>query len=379
MVVERFPPDIGGSGVRFREIAERLSRKHAVDIFTLGPRDAEDSTRNFCIHRYYPSRLPNLNSYSLTRIAGLSLSTFSELLFHHYEIIDVDIWPIIPFFSARIAQSRTPTVISWNVVWPFSIHRAASIASTFLAKRCSAMCTYNITVSNFAKRVLIEHLNMNPERLSVIPNGTDEAFLRARLKPKQGRIIFVGRLELQKRLDLVLEAFKIFKESVNDAELHIIGSGPLGPELQHASDKSDGIHLHMSIPVQDRNELISMLSNSWVFVSASEFETFGMAISEASSVGLPVVITRTVFNGAVDELVKNERNGLIVDHNSPRAIADAFERLYRDPELWKKLSDNAKRLAVFHSWDKIANQVEAVYEGVLTGRLPIDISGAAAV
>lgn len=379
MVVERFPPDIGGSGVRFREIAERLSRKHAVDIFALGPRDAEDSTRGFCVHRYDPSRLPSLNSYSLNRIAGLSFSTFFQFLFRSYEIIDVDIWPIIPFFSARIAQPRTPTVISWNVVWPFSVRRVVSSVSTFLAKRCSNLCTYNITVSDFASRMLIEHLNMNPEKLSVIPNGNEEAFISARLKPKHGRIIFVGRLELQKRLDLVLEAFKIFKKNVNDTELHIVGSGPLGPELQHACYKTDGIHLHTSVSAQNRNELVSMLSNSWVFVSASEFETYGMAISEASTIGLPVVITRTAFNGAVDEIIKDECNGLIVDHNNPKAIADAFERLYRNPELWKKLSYNAKRLAVFHSWDETASQVEAVYKDVLTGRLPIDISGAAVV
>jgi glycosyltransferase involved in cell wall biosynthesis len=377
MVVERFPPDVGGSGIRFREIAQRLSRKHAVDIFTLGCRAAEDSTLGFCVYRCDPSKLPDLNSYGLNRIAGLSFSTFLQFLFRSYEIIDVDIWPIFPFFSARIARPGTPTIISWNVVWPFSVRQVASSASTFLAMRCSKLCTYNITVSNFARRMLIEHLNVNPEKLSVIPNGNEEAFLRARLKPKQGRIIFVGRLELQKRLDLVLEAFKIFKESVNDAELHIVGSGPLSSELIHKSDKIDDVHLHMHIPAQNRNELVTLLSNSWVFVSASEFETYGLAVSEASTVGLPVVITRTAYNAAVDETIKNNINGLIVDHNRPKAIADAFERLYRNPELWKNLSDNAKRLAIFHSWDEVANQVEAVYKGVLTGRLPIDKSGVA--
>jgi glycosyltransferase involved in cell wall biosynthesis len=225
--------------------------------------------------------------------------------------------------------------------------------------------------------MLIEHVNMKPEKLSVIPNGNEEAFLKARLRPKQGRIIFVGRLELQKRLDLVLEAFKIFKKSVNDAELHIVGSGPLRPQLLHESNRIGDVYLHMPIPAQKRNELVTLLSNSWVFVSASEFETYGMAISEASTVGLPVVITRTPYNGAVDEIIKNELNGLIVDHNSPKAIADAFERLYRSPELWKNLSDNAKRLTVFHSWDKVANKVETVYKDVLAGRLPIDKSGAA--
>jgi glycosyltransferase involved in cell wall biosynthesis len=377
MVVERFPPDIGGSGIRFCEIAERLSRKHTVDIFTVGPWNVEDSTRGFCIHRYDSSRLPILNSYRLNRIMGLSFSTFFQFLFRSYEIVDIDIWPILPFFSAKMAQPGTPAVITWNVVWPFSIQRAASRASTFLARACSKLSTYNITVSSFARRMLLEHVKMNPERLCVIPNGNEEAFLKARLEPKRGRIIFVGRLELQKRLDLILEAFRIFRQTVNDAELHIVGSGPFRSELLRASAETDGVYLHAPISAQNRDELVRALSSSWVFVSASEFETYGMAISEASSVGLPVVLTRTPYNGAVDEIIKHEYNGLIVDHNSPKAIADAFERLYRNPELWKNLSGNAKRLAVFHSWDEVANQVEAVYQEVSRGRLPTDKSGAA--
>ncbi len=375
MVVERFPPDIGGSGVRFCEIAERLSRKHAVDVFTLGPWDAEDSRRGFLIHRFNPDRLPVLNSYGFNRVMGLTFSTFFQFLFRSYDIVDIDVWPILPFFSAKIAQSRAPTVISWNVVWPFSIRKAVSRATTFFAEACSRLSTYNITVSNFAKRMLLEHVKMNPGRVSVIPNGNDEAFLRTKLEPKLGSIIFVGRLEQQKRLDLILGAFKIFKRSVNDGELHIVGSGPLRSQLLRVSEKIEGLHLHESIPGQDRDELASMLRKSWVFVSASEFESYGMSISEASSVGLPVVLTRTRYNGAIDEIVKHGYNGLIVDHDNPEAIADALERLYRDPELWKSLSSNAKRLAAFHSWDEVADRVEEVYEEVLNGRLPIDKSG----
>jgi broad specificity phosphatase PhoE len=83
---------------------------------------------------------------------------------------------------------------------------------------------------------------------------------------------------------------------------------------------------------------------------------------------------RTRYNGAIDEIVRHGYNGLIVDHDNPEAIADALERLYRDPELWKSLSNNAKRLAAFHSWDEVADRVEEVYEEVLNGRLPIDKS-----
>ena len=372
MIVERFPPDIGGSGMRFWKIAERLSQKHTVEIFTVGSSETYDATRSFCIHRFDSSTLPILKSHGLNRVIGLSFSTFFQLLFRSYDIIDVDIWPILPFFSVKTAEPSTPAVISWNVVWPFSFQRTISVASTVLAKTCSKLCTHNITVSNSAKTVLLKHVRMNPEKVSVIPNGSDEALSKAKLQPKWGRIIFVGRLEPQKRLDLILEAFKIFKRTTNDAELHIIGSGPLESQLLRASEKTSGLYLHKFIPASSREELISMLSESWVFASASEFETYGMSISEASSIGLPAVLTRAPHNGAVDEIVKHESNGLIVDHNKPKAMADAFERLFEDHELWERLSHNARKLAPSHSWDDVAKQVEAVYEKVLSRRLPIE-------
>jgi glycosyltransferase involved in cell wall biosynthesis len=99
-----------------------------------------------------------------------------------------------------------------------------------------------------------------------------------------------------------------------------------------------------------------------VFVSASEFETYGLSIAEAMSVGLPVVVTHTPYNAAINEYIKHEYNGLIVEHNQPSALADALERLYRDHELWKKLSHNAKHSTSFNSWEEVALKVEAVYK-----------------
>jgi glycosyltransferase involved in cell wall biosynthesis len=376
MIVERFPPDIGGSGVRFFEIAQRLSSRHTIDVFTLGQNVAGDSTQSYRVYRFDPDRLSLVKLGGLNRVVDLTFSSFFQSLFHSHDLVDVDVWPFIPFLSSKIARPHVRTVISWNVVWPFSFRKTLVGPSTVLARLCSRLSDYNITVSDFAKRILLEHVKINPEKISVIPNGNDEAFFKKKMRPHQGRIIFVGRLEPQKRLDLLLEAFKIFRENVNSAEFHVIGSGPLRPELLNASRRIAGFHLHDSVPIENRDELVSMLSESWVFASASEFETYGMSISEASSVGLPVVLTRAPMNGTVNGMIMHERNGLIVDHNSPKAIADAYDRLYRNPDLWKQLSINAKKLAASYSWDTVTNRVEAVYEAVLRGTVPIDRSGA---
>jgi glycosyltransferase involved in cell wall biosynthesis len=94
-----------------------------------------------------------------------------------------------------------------------------------------------------------------------------------------------------------------------------------------------------------------------------------MSIAEALSLGLPVVLTRAPYNGAIDDIARNGYNSLIVEHNNPDAIAHALEELYRSPDMWEQLSQNAKRSAPLNSWDDVAMNVEAVYNKVLSTRL----------
>jgi len=362
MVVERFPPDLGGSGIRFSKIAERLSHRHEIDIITLGSPNIQDLMCTFNIHRFDADKLPVLTYHRINRVIGHSFSTFFQLLFRSYDVIDVDIWPLVPFFSTKIAQANTRTIVSWNVAWPLSFNKNINRISNLLARIISTLSTDNITVSDFARESLVKYLRMSPGKIKVIPNGIDTSFTKAKLKPKWGRLIFVGRFEPQKRLDLLLEAFKIVRKRINDIELHIIGGGPLRQQMMIASRNLSGLYVHDPIPADRRDELAYELSRSWVFASASEFETYGLSIAESMSLGLPVILTRTPYNAAINEFVKHGHNGLIVEHNQPRAIADAIERLYRDQQLWKKLSSNAKCSTLFHSWDEIANEVETVYQ-----------------
>lgn len=362
MIVERFPPDIGGSGTRFYKIAEYLSKRYNIDVFTIGSAQQQTKKHTFNIYRLNLRKLaflPFLESFN--RVACLSFSTFLQFLFRSYDLIDVDIWPFIHFFSAKIAKPEIPIVVSWNVIWPFSYKKPISKISEILAHTIAKLSTYNITVSNFAKKMLQKRLGICSEKIEVIPNGIDEEFFKASLEPQVGRIIFVGRLEPQKRIDLTLAAFKIFREKVSSAEFHIIGSGPLYTHLVKISKKIGGVHLHGFIPAEKKEKLISQLKKSWVFVSASEFESYGLSIAESLSMGLPVLVTKTPYNAAIIEFVKHNYNGLIVEHNKPIAIANALKKLYTDRKFWAKLSENAKQ-SRFSTWNTVAMKVEEVYK-----------------
>jgi glycosyltransferase involved in cell wall biosynthesis len=364
MIVERFPPDIGGSGTRFYQIAKRLSHRHEIDVYTLGSVNTTRSSEyaNLSVHRLSMNRPLLHNKHGFDRVVGHTLSTYFQLLFRSYDIADVDIWPILPFFSTKLAKPKMPAIITWNVVYPFSFNKTISKTAAMLASIASKSSTHNISVSVLAKTLLVKYMNVDPSKIDVIPNGVDEAFSMTQLEPQKGRIVFVGRLEPQKRLDLLIKAFRIAKTKMKDAELHIIGAGPLRPQIMAASERTNGLYVHEPVTQTDKNELVYQLSRSWVFVSTSEFETYGLSIAESLSMGLPAVLTHTPYNAAIGELVKHEHNGLIVEHNQPEAIAKALVRLYENPRLWEALSHNARHSTCFHSWDEVAEKTEAVYE-----------------
>jgi glycosyltransferase involved in cell wall biosynthesis len=363
MIVERFPPDIGGSGIRFYKIAKSLSKRHMIDIFTLGISNNTNFLLECDVYRFDSNKLFHTKHLSINRVFGLSIWSFLQLLHRSYDVLDIDLWPMLPFFSARLAKLRTPIIVTWNVVHPFSFHRVIRKISGHIAYLISRLSTYNITVSDFAKQVLVKNMKLEADKISVIRNGIEKSFLNKKVEPKWGRLVYVGRLEPQKRLDLLLSAFKILKKQVDEVELHIVGNGSLLKEMMITSRKLKGLTVH-SIKAHKREELVRLLAKSWLFVSASEFETYGLAIAEASCLGLPVVLTRTPCNAACIEIIKHRYNGLIVEHDKPEIIAEAIKKLYWDQRLWQQLSYNAKQAEHFISWSEVAKKTEEIYKKV---------------
>src|SRR6185437_6628434 len=110
--------------------------------------------------------------------------------------------------------------------------------------------------------------------------------LRARLdlEPGQPLLAYVGRLDAEKRPDMVVEAFRRLPRSLG-AKLALIGEGPLKTEIAALGDNRIVMPGYMS----DRAELARWLASADLYVSAMPNETFGVSIIEAQASGLPVV------------------------------------------------------------------------------------------
>jgi alpha-1,6-mannosyltransferase len=161
------------------------------------------------------------------------------------------------------------------------------------------------------------------ERVDVVPLGVEvgefgmdrrDAKLRAKLglSDEQPLIIYVGRLDGEKKPDVVAEAFRRLPEGLG-AKLVLLGEGPLRADIAALGDK----RIVMPGYVKNRAELAQWLASADIYASGMADETFGVSIVEAQASGLPVV---GVAGGAMIDRV-TEATGRLGPVGDPEAMA----------------------------------------------------------
>lgn len=128
--------------------------------------------------------------------------------------------------------------------------------------------------------------------VSVVPNGCPSVRpLMAVARPAEGSpaIVCVGRLVLHKRVEQVADLAAELSGRWPALRVHIVGRGPeFEPLRDHiaAAGLADRVHLHGFLPQAAKNSLVA---TSYLHVSASQFEGWGLSVIEAAALGVPTV------------------------------------------------------------------------------------------
>lgn len=169
---------------------------------------------------------------------------------------------------------------------------------------------------------------------------------------KAVKILSVGTLEEKKAQHLVVDALYILNKEygITDFEYHLVGSGDYGRIIRDKVDKyglSDRVFFHGYIPYKD-TRLISFYEQADIFTLPSitlndnDKEGIPGTIVEAMANGLPVVST---FHAGIPSAIQNEEEGLLVQERDEEGLAKALFRLITQPELRKRLGENAQKKA----------------------------------
>jgi len=182
---------------------------------------------------------------------------------------------------------------------------------------------------------------------AVIPNSYDAGPKTEH--PKQKPILFIGRYDLVKGGDVVLEAFEYLAHRNPDAELTFAGpnKGTLlkNGETQSIDEKlatlSEEARARVTwLGTQTTEEVSSLRQNHSIALIASRFENFSYSMLEAMAASQAIVTTKV---GGLGEALENGKTALLVPPEDPEAMAKALDRLVKDPELAQRLGQAARQ------------------------------------
>ena len=173
-------------------------------------------------------------------------------------------------------------------------------------------------------------------------------------------ITFVGRLDAEKHLSVLLEAFaQIHKET--DAHLLIVGDGTDAENLRRLAHDLHIVHTTTFTGRVSDDEIVALHKVGTVFCMPSPAELQSIATLEAMASGQPVV---AVDAGALRELCQDGINGVLCEQDNVDEIARGLRDIVDDPKLRKTYSQASLKIAETHDIETTLDTFEAIYEDV---------------
>lgn len=206
------------------------------------------------------------------------------------------------------------------------------------------------------------------EKLRVIANGINyHRFAHADpadpaelgLAPDKTTLIFVGRLDAVKNIDMLLRVVERLGDRHN-LQCLIVGQGPQHQHLEKLSQQL-GIADRVRF-IGLRGDVERLLKAADIMIMPSRWEGFGMSALEAMASGVPVVASRTP---GLADLIEHEQTGLLVDANNLEGFCQTVEKLIVDKDLARRLSQNAQKYAKDFTIQKMVNSYIRLYEKVI--------------
>jgi glycosyltransferase involved in cell wall biosynthesis len=175
-------------------------------------------------------------------------------------------------------------------------------------------------------------------------------------------LLSVGRLSHEKRIDVLLEAYRQLSEHTPNARLVVVGDGPARAALEEQAP--DGVQFLGELRGES---LAQVYASADVFCFPSTTDTFGQVILEASSSGLSTVAAAA---GGALELVEHRSTGLLVPPDDPTALAAALAELTDDIPFRLALGRRALAWAQPRSWRESDEELLTGYASV-AGPAPV--------
>jgi len=227
-----------------------------------------------------------------------------------------------------------------------------------------------IAVSQYYKAFMPGYLGIPPEKMRLVPLGINLAGYTPRTAERRDpfTIGFFARIAPEKGLHVLVDAYRVLRSRPGIGSSKLLAAGYLAPEHREYLDGIRARVREWGLEDQfeyrgevDRVQKIAFLHSLDVLsVPATYQEPKGIFLLEGMASGVPVVQPR---RGAFPEIIERTGGGLIVEPDSPEALADGLLELWRNPERAARLgAAGAAGVQEHYTVGRMAEAAESVYE-----------------
>jgi D-inositol-3-phosphate glycosyltransferase len=382
--------DGGGMNVYVRELSGALARLgHEVDVYTRRDNKKVRETvlvePGFRVHHVTAGPVAELERSELPRY----VNEFTDSVATSFrctgtpDAIHANYW-LSGLAGHRLKHElNIPLIMTFHTLERVKAH-TFEVESEDRALQEAAIfaCSDAVLASCAVEAEQIVHFyDPSPSRVHVVPLGVQHAFFAPGHRPQARRalgidpsgtmLLFVGRLQALKGVDLALETLIELRRRGRNAMLAVVG-GPSGTDGRatlaklHARVEQAGVIGHVSFVAPQAHQLLSTwMRAADVTLVPSRAESFGLVALESSACGTPVVASNV---GGLMTLIEPWVNGLLVDERDPDTWADAVEAV-TDPEITTTMSTNAVLLAREYTWRAAAESLAALVDDLALSSL----------
>ncbi len=367
----RYYPAMGGVEEYLRRLLEGLAKRgHEIKVFTSNLKyerkgqlgDERTLINGVRVKRYNPAWL---KPKGYIAIPGLFRALYKEeadiIHGHSYMHFPADIAMLIsrlkrfPFvFNPFLVDVGVNSL--WRKIYKGTIGNLLMRADTV------------VVISPFEEKIIKEK-GFPVKRIECIPPGIDieefnkvnyNVYERYNLNLKDNIVLFTGRLDYYKGIDILLRAIPLILEKVPHTTFFF--SGPDWGYQRQLISLVNQLKITDKVifaGVLSHRDLISAYRNATVFAFPSRYELFGIVLIEAMAAGVPIVASNS---SAIPYIIKDKETGLLFETENSISLSGQILKLLNDRRLRENLVTQAKAsVSKNYSIDESVNKLERIY------------------
>lgn len=357
-----FPPHLGGMENRVKDLSEYLSQKgHKVIVFTskVNGKNYLPKSNNLSIEY-----LNNINiahtpiSFSLVK----KLFKLDKNCIFHIHAVDA-FYPPIAYLISRIRKIPYILHIRGNIQPSGKFGFLLPLYKKLFLNKILNKANKVIALNKDYKKLFCTLYNLPPKNVSVIPNATSFRPNKywSKKKSKEINLLFVGRFSIDKNIPLIIESLDFLHKKNKNIKLYLVGEGEDKEDLKKMVNEKGLKESVIFLGRLEGEDLYRRYSKSDIVILPSKVECFSSVLLEAMTMAKPIIASNVE---GTRNIIKNNYNGILIKP-TPEKIAEAVEKLIKNPRLRERLVKNGLKEIKRYSWDKVVKQTEEVYREVL--------------